>query len=223
MEESQRPGEFMPVEEDEHGTYVMNSKDLRAIEHIQRLVEIGVDSLKIEGRTKSPYYVARTVQSYRQAIDDAVAGRAMDPQLIGQLEGLANRGYTSGFFQRHTPQETQNYLRGYSKSGRSLYVGDVVAHDAARGLTQVVAKNKFSIGDRLEIIHPAGNHDLDVTRMENGDGEPVVSALGSGHVVWIELPASSVGGFVARYLREDETEAVDAALAAAEPMAQSVA
>ena len=222
MEESQRPGEFMPVEEDEHGTYVMNSKDLRAIEHIQRLVEIGVDSLKIEGRTKSPYYVARTVQSYRQAIDDAVAGRAMDPQLIGQLEGLANRGYTSGFFQRHTPQETQNYLRGYSKSGRSLYVGDVVAHDAARGLTQVVAKNKFSIGDRLEIIHPAGNHDLDVTRMENGDGEPVVSALGSGHVVWIELPASRVGGFVARYLREDETEAVDAALAAAEPMAQSV-
>ena len=75
LEESKRPGEFMPIEEDEHGTYVLNSKDLRAIEHVQRLVAIGVDSLKIEGRTKSPYYVARTVQSYRQAIDDAVAGR----------------------------------------------------------------------------------------------------------------------------------------------------
>ena len=127
----------MPIEEDEHGTYVMNSKDLRAIEHVQRLVEIGVDSLKIEGRTKSPYYVARTVQSYRQAIDDAVAGRGLDPALLGQLEGLANRGYTSGFYQRHTPQETQNYLRGYSESGRSQYVGDVVAFDAARGLAQV--------------------------------------------------------------------------------------
>ena len=91
----------MPIEEDEHGTYVMNSKDLRAIEHVKRLVDIGVDSLKIEGRTKSPYYVARTVQSYRHAIDDAVAGRELDPALLGQLEGLANRGYTSGFFQRH--------------------------------------------------------------------------------------------------------------------------
>ncbi|MBV5297299.1 MAG: tRNA 5-hydroxyuridine modification protein YegQ, partial [Rhodoferax sp.] len=99
IEESQRPGSYMPIEEDEHGTYVMNSKDLRAIEHVRRLVEIGVDSLKIEGRTKSPYYVARTAQTYRQAIDDAVAGRELDPALLGQLEGLANRGYTSGFFQ----------------------------------------------------------------------------------------------------------------------------
>ncbi|MDI1246093.1 MAG: tRNA 5-hydroxyuridine modification protein YegQ, partial [Rhodoferax sp.] len=98
IEESQRAGSYMPIEEDEHGTYVMNSKDLRAIEHVKRLVDIGVDSLKIEGRTKSPYYVARTVQSYRRAIDDAVAGRDLDPALLGQLEGLANRGYTSGFF-----------------------------------------------------------------------------------------------------------------------------
>src|SRR5664280_2591943 len=117
IEEGQRPGSYMPIEEDEHGTYVMNSKDLRAIEHVKRLVEIGVDSLKIEGRTKSPYYVARTVQTYRQAIDDAVAGRELNPALLGQLEGLANRGYTSGFFQRHTPEATQNYLRGYSESG----------------------------------------------------------------------------------------------------------
>ncbi|MGB5008747.1 MAG: U32 family peptidase, partial [Candidatus Dechloromonas phosphoritropha] len=65
LEEKERPGELMPIEEDEHGTYIMNSKDLRAIEHVQRLVEIGIDSLKIEGRTKSPYYVARTCQSYR--------------------------------------------------------------------------------------------------------------------------------------------------------------
>lgn len=74
-ERERRQGDYMAVEEDEHGTYVLNSKDLRAIEHVQRLVEIGVDSLKIEGRTKSPYYVARTVQAYRQAIDDAAAGR----------------------------------------------------------------------------------------------------------------------------------------------------
>ncbi len=210
LEESNRPGEFMPIEEDEHGTYVMNSKDLRAIEHIQRLVEIGVDSLKIEGRTKSPYYVARTVQSYRQAIDDAVAGRGLDPALLGQLEGLANRGYTSGFYQRHQPQETQNYLRGYSESGRSQYVGDVVAFDAARGLAQVNVRNKFAVGDRLEIIQPGGNVDVELDRMENADGQPVAVAPGSGHTVWLPLPASAVGAFVARYLqvRADVAEPV---------------
>ncbi|CAM8647460.1 COG0826 Collagenase and related proteases [Comamonadaceae bacterium] len=200
LEESQRPGQYMPIEEDEHGTYVMNSKDLRAIEHVQRLVEIGVDSLKIEGRTKSPYYVARTAQAYRAAIDDAVAGRALNPELLGQLEGLANRGYTSGFFQRHTPDATQNYLRGYSESGRSLYVGDVLAFDTKRGLAQVNVRNKFAVGDRLEIIHPAGNVDATLTRMENADGAGMDLAPGSGHTVWVDLPQSAVGAFVARYL-----------------------
>jgi putative protease len=204
LEESQRPGSFMPVEEDEHGTYVMNSRDLRAIEHVKRLVDMGIDSLKIEGRTKSPYYVSRTAQSYRRAIDDAVAGRELDPALLGQLEGLANRGYTSGFFQRHTPEATQNYLRGYSESGRSLYVGDAVAFDATRGLVQVNARNKFAVGDRLEIIHPTGNFDVQVTRMENADGEAVQAALGSGHTVWMQLPEACVGAFVARYLLASE-------------------
>ena len=200
LEESKRPGEFMPIEEDEHGTYVMNSKDLRAIEHIQRLVEIGVDSLKIEGRTKSPYYVARTVQSYRQAIDDAVAGRALDPALVGQLEGLANRGYTSGFYQRHQPQDTQNYLRGYSESGRSQYVGDVLAYDATRGWAQVAVKNRFAVGDRLELIQPAGNVDVAVTHLENAEGQAIEVAPGSGHTVWLPLPGAAVGAFVARYV-----------------------
>jgi putative protease len=202
IEESQRPGSFMPIEEDEHGTYVMNSKDLRAIEHVQRLVAMGIDSLKIEGRTKSPYYVARTAQAYRQAIDDAVAGRELDPALLGQLEGLANRGYTSGFFQRHTPEATQNYLRGYSESGRSLYVGDAVAFDDARGLLEANVRNKFSVGDRLEIIHPSGNFDVQITRMENAEGEAMQVAPGSGHTVWLDLPQACVGAFVARYLEQ---------------------
>ncbi|MBT0962916.1 peptidase U32 family protein [Denitromonas iodatirespirans] len=199
-EREKRQGSYMPIEEDEHGTYILNSKDLRAIEHVQRLVEIGIDSLKIEGRTKSPYYVARTCQTYRQAIDDAVAGRGLDPALLGQLEGLANRGYTDGFYQRHTPAETQNYLRGHSESDRSQYVGDVVAWDAARGLAEITVKNKFGVGDRLEIILPAGNREIAVTQMENAAGEPVEVAPGSGHRVWLPLPPEAVGAFVARYV-----------------------
>ena len=112
LEEEGRKGELLPVMEDENGTYIMNSKDLRAIEHVQRLVDIGVDSLKIEGRTKSHYYVARTAQTYRNAIDDALAGREFNPQALGILENLANRGYTDGFYQRHhTRTSKQIFVR----------------------------------------------------------------------------------------------------------------
>ena len=122
------------------------------------------------------------------------------PALLGQLEGLANRGYTDGFYQRHTPAETQNYLRGHSESDRSQYVGDVVAWDAARGLAEITVKNKFGVGDRLELILPAGNREVVVTRMENAAGEPVNVAPGSGHRVWLPLPPEAVGAFVARYV-----------------------
>ena len=199
-EPHKRAGEYMPIEEDEHGTYILNSKDLRAIEHVQRLTEIGIDSFKIEGRTKSPYYVARTCQAYRQAIDDAVAGRSLDPALLGQLEGLANRGYTDGFLQRHTPHETQNYLRGHSESNRSLYVGDVVAYDTDRGLAEIASKNGFGIGDRLEIVHPSGNREIRVERLVGPGGGDIQRVPGSDHRVWLPLPPESVGAFVARFL-----------------------
>ena len=200
LEEKERPGELMPIEEDEHGSYIMNSKDLRAVEHVARLIEIGVDSLKIEGRTKSPYYVARTAQVYRRAIDDAIAGRAFDASLLGELEGLANRGYTDGFYQRHHEHERQNYLRGHSESGRSLYVGDVISWDAARALAQVEVKNRFAVGDRIELIHPSGNFEITLERMIKADGTATHVAPGNGHVVWIPLPAELPGALLARFV-----------------------
>ena len=200
LEEAQRPGELMPMEEDEHGTYLMNSKDLRAIEHIERLVEIGVDSLKIEGRTKSAYYVARTAQTYRHAIDHAQAGLPFDPRWLGELDGLANRGYTDGFYQRHHAHERQNYLRGHSESGRSQYVGDVIAWDATRRLAQIQVKNRFSVGDRIEVIHPSGNLELLLSRIENAAGKPISVAPGDGHRVWIALPGEMPGALLARFV-----------------------
>ncbi len=198
LEEKQRPGELMPIEEDEHGTYIMNSKDLRAIEHVHRLTEIGIDSLKIEGRTKSPYYVARTCQAYRRAIDDAVTGRPFDATLLSELENLANRGYTDGFYQRHHDADYQNYLRGHSESDKSQYVGDAVAFDAARGLMEIEVKNRFTAQDLLECVHPSGNLRHRPGRMENRAGEAVAVASGSGHRVWIDLPPAMQGAFVAR-------------------------
>lgn len=200
IEEKERPGQLMPIMEDEHGTYIMNSKDLRAVEHIERLVRIGVDSFKVEGRTKSLYYVARTAQVYRKAIDDAVADKAFDLSLLGELEGLANRGYTSGFYQRHQTHETQNYLRGHSESSRSQYVGDITAFDESSGMAEVLVKNRFQIGDRLEIIHPSGNQVVELTQMLDTKGKPVFAAPGSGHRVRIPVSGNVSSAFVARFL-----------------------
>jgi putative protease len=202
LQEARRPDDLMPMEEDEHGTYIMNSKDLRAVEHIERLTAMGIDSFKIEGRTKSPYYVARTCQSYRSAINDAVQGKPFNTTLLGNLEGLANRGYTDGFYERHHDKEYQLYMRGHSLSGRSLYVGECLETDPATGRVKVDVKNRFSVGDRLEIIEPQGNQDLVLEQMWNMQGEPVTIAPGSGHFVWIQLPLRSKHAFIARYTQE---------------------
>ncbi len=200
IEEKERPGELMPIMEDEHGTYIMNSKDLRAVEHVERLVQIGVDSLKIEGRTKSLYYVARTAQVYRKAVDDAVAGRPMDPSLLGELEGLANRGYSDGFYQRHHANDTQNYLQSHSKSNRSQYVGDITGFDASSGMAEISVKNRFKIGDKLEIIHPSGNRVIELTHMQDLKGESVNVAPGNGYKVKIPLTGNFGKALVARFL-----------------------
>ncbi len=201
LEEEGRKGELLPIMEDENGTYIMNSKDLRAIEHVQRLVEIGVDSLKIEGRTKSHYYVARTAQSYRQAIDDALAGRDFNPKLIGVLENLANRGYTDGFYQRHHTHEYQNYMTGYSKSHQQQFCGEIRAYDKKTGLAEINVKNKFAVGDKLELILPAGNQNIVVEAMEDLYGHEMQEALGGGYEVKIPLPEiEAENGLLARYI-----------------------
>ena len=188
LEEGRRRGEMMPIMEDELGTYIMNSKDLRAVEHIDRLVKIGVDSLKIEGRTKSHYYAARTAQVYRQAIDDAVSGRPFNPNLLSALEALSNRGYTDGFYQRHHTVEHQNYLTNYSKSRQQQFVGEITGYDKNKNLVAVLAKNKFTIGNSLELILPDGNHTFQLKHMENPDGTPRSEAPGGGYEVMIAVP-----------------------------------
>ncbi len=200
LEEEGRPGELLPISEDEHGTYIMNSKDLRAIEHVHRLVEIGVDSLKIEGRTKSHYYVARTAQAYKQAINDALAGKDFQPELIGVLENLANRGYTDGFYQRHHTHEHQNYITGYSKSHQQQFCGEIRSYDTTTGMAEILVKNKFSVGDKLEFIHPDGNHDIIVERMEDLQGHEMQEASGGGYEVRIPMPSFQNNlGLLSRY------------------------
>ena len=187
LQELSRPNEYMPTFEDEHGTYIMNSKDLRAIQHVEELIKLGVHSLKIEGRTKSHYYVARTAQAYRQAIDDAVAGRPFDMRLMDVLENMSNRGYTEGFFRRHVHDEYQNYERGNSTSTRQQFVGEVIA-DQNNWLT-IEVKNRFEVHNILEIMTPEGNLTFKLETMTDRNGQPQEVAPGSGHIVNIPKPS----------------------------------
>lgn len=208
LQEQGRPGEYMPAFEDEHGTYIMNSKDLRAVEHVERLVKIGVHSLKIEGRTKSFYYCARTAQIYGQAINDAVANKAFDPKLNTDLEHLAHRGYTEGFLRRHRPSDTQNYDYGYSKSDTQQFVGEVLGKNAETGLVEIEVKNKFLVGDQLELMTPNGNISFTLEHMINSkNGEIITDAKGSGHFVAISLETELDlrFGIIMRYLTEGGT------------------
>jgi putative protease len=145
-----------------------------------------VNSLKIEGRTKSPYYVGRTAQVYRRAIDAAVRGEAFDESLFAELEGLANRGYTEGFLQRHKTQSLQNYEQGHS-IGQQQVVGEV------EGLTQqnrigIDVKNNFALGDNLLLMTPSGNHRFILSELFDKEGNAIQVAPGSGHHVQITTP-----------------------------------
>jgi len=207
LQEQGRPGEYMPAFEDEHGTYIMNSKDLRAVEHVERLVKMGVHSLKIEGRTKSFYYCARTAQVYNQAISDAMADKSFNQQLNTDLEHLAHRGYTEGFLQRHRHGDTQNYDYGYSKSDTQQFVGEVIGKNTESGLIEIDVKNKFLLGDQLELMTPSGNQTFTLEHMVNKHGEAIDDAKGSGHKVAIKLDTDLdlSFGIIMRYLNEGGT------------------
>lgn len=188
LQEENRPGEYMPAYEDEHGTYIMNSKDLRAVQHVKQLTEMGIHTLKIEGRTKSHYYVARTAQVYRRAIDEAVAGKEFDMQMMDDLQALANRGYTEGFYRRHLPAEYQSYEQGHSISTTKQFAGQVMSVDQIDNTITVEVKNHFRVGDLLELMNPSGNMHFTLHTMESDEGVPMQVAPGSGHIVRFPIP-----------------------------------
>ena len=197
LEEETRPGELMPAYEDEHGTYIMNSRDLRAVQHVHELAAMGIDSLKIEGRTKSAYYTARTTQVYHRAIEDAAAGNEFDLGLMDELEGLSNRGYTEGFYRRHPPKEYQNYEQGASKSDRQQLVGEILDINDSRLTIDV--KNKFMKGDLMELVMPSGNVTFELNEIINKNGEGTDVAPGSGHVVSIAIPDNVDAGTIDKF------------------------
>jgi putative protease len=154
--EEKRPGEYVPVFEDEKGTYFFNSKDLCMINHIPELIDSGLSSLKIEGRMKSIYYVANTVRVYRKAIDEyykSPESYKFDPQWIDELSKVSHREFTTGFYLDKPTEKDQlyfssSYIREYD------FIGIVLDYDEKTGLATIEQRNRIFKGDDIEIIGP---------------------------------------------------------------------
>ncbi len=155
--EEKRPGEFYPIYEDERGTYILNAKDLCMIDHIDKLAAAGVDSLKIEGRAKSAYYVSVITNAYRQAVDEFVKSPenfSLSEQIRSEVFKVSHRSYCTGFFFGH-PKDCQYYENsGYIRDWDAAAV--VVGYDEEKGLLECVQRNKFLKGETVEILEPGG-------------------------------------------------------------------
>ena len=189
MEES-RPGEYFPVYENERGTFIFNSKDLCMIEHIPDLIDTGIDSFKIEGRMKTALYVATVARTYRKAIDDYLKDPALYqknmPWYQEQISNCTYRQFTTGFFYGKPTQEAQIYDNNtYVKN--FTYLGTVENVDE-RGFAKIEQKNKFSVGETVEIMKPDGqNVEVTVEKIIDEDGQEQESAPHPKQVLYVAL------------------------------------
>ena len=188
--EEKRPGEYLPVYENERGTYIFNSKDLCMIEHIPDLVDAGIDSYKIEGRMKTALYVATVARTYRKAIDDYLE----DPKKYQanmdwykeQIRSCTYRQFTTGFFYGKPSEEAQIYENKTYEKGYT-YLG-LVGKENENGLYRMEQRNKFSVGETIEVMKPNGdNVTVVVKAMTDEDGTPIDSCPHSKQIFYVDL------------------------------------
>lgn len=188
--EESRPGEYLPVYENERGTYIFNSKDLCMIDHIPELMESGIDSFKIEGRMKTALYVATVARTYRKAIDDYKVSpelyREHLPWYLDQISNCTYRQFTTGFFFGKPSEEAQiydsnTYVKEYT------YLG-IVGEQNAQGFYRIEQRNKFSVGEEIEVMKPNGdNITVTVKEIQDEEGNHMESAPHPKQVLYIDL------------------------------------
>ena len=188
--EEKRPGEYFPVYENERGTFIFNSKDLCMIEHIPEIIDAGIDSFKIEGRMKTALYVATVARTYRKAIDDYLESpekyKENMPWYLDQISDCTYRQFTTGFFFNKPTNEAQiydnnTYLKDYT------YLG-IVGYRNDEGLYHIEQRNKFSVGEVIEVMKPNGdNIEVTVKRITNDEGVDVESAPHPKQSLFIDL------------------------------------
>lgn len=187
--EEKRPGEYMPIYEDEGGTYIFNSKDLCMLEHIPEVLNAGIKSLKIEGRMKSSYYVATIVKCYREAIDSYIKdpdNYKFNPKWLHEIEKASHRNFTTGFYFGKPDHEAQVY-------GKSVYVrnyefvGLVLSYDENEKIAIVEQRNRFFVKDEVEVVTPRGEVEkIVIEKMWNEDGEEIEVAPHPQQIVKIK-------------------------------------
>ena len=182
--EEKRPGEYFPVFEDEKGTYILNSRDMCTIDHIQELTDAGIDCIKIEGRAKSAYYAAIVTGAYRHVIDDLAEGKPMNPVWRDEVEKVSHRIYSTGFYFGHPGQYTENsrYIRQYQ-------VAAIVQSCDKNGLAVCSLRNKFAAGDPLEAVGPDMlPFAFTVPTMSDMEGNPLEEPRKPEMLFQIQLP-----------------------------------
>ena len=183
IEESMHhPNEWFNLEEDQCGSYLMNSKDLCALPILDKLIKTGVDSLKIEGRSRSPFYAAAISRAYRLAIDAIAKGEEVPPESYQIVNSIPSRGYTTGLLVPHRPDETQDYDTNAPSAGKWQIAGDITERDA-EGRLLITVKNRFEKGSKMKLFTPQGLLDLSCEHMVDDRDRPVDVAPGSGYFV----------------------------------------
>ena len=182
--EEKRPGEYFPVFEDEKGTYIMNSRDMCMIDHLDDLMDAGVDCLKIEGRAKSAYYAAIVTGAYRHVLDDVAAGRPVDPVWRDEVEHVSHRHYSTGFFYGQPGQfyEDARYIRDWQ-------ICAVVMGCTPEGLATLSLRNKFAAGDAVEVVGPDTKpFTMTAPMMTDSQGLPLTEPKTPQMVFTMQLP-----------------------------------
>lgn len=210
--EETRPGEYMPVYENERGTYIFNSKDLCMIEHIPELIDSGIDSFKIEGRMKTALYVATVARTYRKAIDDYLESPELYQKnmdwYLDQISNCTYRQFTTGFFFGKPDESAQiydnnTYVKEYT------YLG-IIGECTADGLYRIEQRNKFSVGEQIEIMKPDGrNIPVVVRRIVDEEGQEMQSAPHPKQVLYIELAAAENGALSGAEVSEQDNHAAE--------------
>lgn len=203
--EEKRPGQYFPIEEHDEGTFIMNSKDLCMIEHIDEMIEAGIASLKIEGRVKSEYYLATVIRSYRMAIDAYYAdpeNYKYDPSLLEEIKKVSHRDFTTGFFYGQANEDSQvyednSYIRGYD------FVGIVLDYDEETKIATIEQRNRVFVGEEIEIFGPGIKHfDYKIEKMLDDKDREIDVANKAKQIFKIKIEEPIKKGFILR--RENE-------------------
>lgn len=188
--EEKRPGEYFPITEDDRGTYIYNSKDLCMLEYIPELIESGIDSFKIEGRMKSPYYVATVIRAYRMAIDEYFENpqnKNVNQKWIDEIKKASYRDFTTGFYfekpgENEQLYDTASYIREYD------FVGLVLDYDEQSGIATIEQRNRFFVGDEIEIFGPEKEYFIQkIEKIWNEDDEEIEVANRAKQIIKIKM------------------------------------